>query len=427
MVMTKDQQILLDILRKEVTPATGCTEPIAVAYSAALAREHVKGKLKSLEVWVDMGLFKNGIGVGIPGIEERGLEMAAALGYAGGDSRKGLQVIESLTQEQIESARRMIQDNKVKVYLRDDIERLYIETVLTTDNGKVRVITLDRHLNIVSVEKQTDFKSYDFSKENTDLSTHWIQKYGLEEFINFVDLIRLEELSFIKQGIKMNLEIAKKDFKNVVGIANKLSQLVQRGLLRDDMISWAQILCAAGAEARMSGSKLPVMTSAGSGNHGITVFLTNYAVAEKQGIPEEKLIRAITLSNLITVYIKSFTGTLSAMCGCGVAAGIGASAGVVYMLGGTQKNILGAMQNMVGSISGIICDGAKEGCAFKLALSAGWAVQSALLAMNGIVISQKDGIVAENFETLCRNVGYVCTKGMASTNKSIIDIIHNRK
>lgn len=425
-MITKDQQVLLDILRKEVTPATGCTEPVAVAYSAALAREHQRGKLESLEVWVDIGLFKNGLGVGIPGIEERGLDVAAALGYVAGDSRKRLRVIESVTQEQVERARRMINENKVKVYIRDDIERLYIETILTTDEGKVRIIILDRHLNVVSIEKQTEFKSYDFSKSSTDLSAHRVQNYGLAEFIDFVNFVRLEELSFVKQGIKMNFEIANENFKNAFGIASKLSQLVQKGLLRDDIISRAQILCAAGCEARMSGSKLPVMTSAGSGNHGITIFLTNYAVAEKQGIPEEKLIRAITLSNLITVYIKSFTGILSAMCGCGIAAGIGASAGVVYMLGGTQKNMLGAMQNMVGSISGVICDGGKEGCAFKLALSAGWAVQSALMAMNDIVINQNDGIVAEDFGTLCRNVGYVCTKGMAFTNKSIIDVIYNR-
>jgi len=173
----------------------------------------------------------------------------------------------------------------------------------------------------------------------------------------------------------------------------------------------------------MSGSKLPVMSTAGSGNHGITAFLTNYAVAEKQRLSLEKLIRSLALTHLITLFIKSYTGTLSAMCGCGVAAGTGASAGVVYLLGGNKEQILGALYNMVGSISGVICDGAKEGCAYKLALASGAAVQSALWSLKGAIINNADGIIDPDFRQLFKNLGYICDPGMVSTDKAILKIM----
>jgi L-cysteine desulfidase len=210
------------------------------------------------------------------------------------------------------------------------------------------------------------------------------------------------------------------------GIGRSIKQLLDNGLMSDNIIYNAKLLCSSASEARMAGSKLAAMSSAGSGNHGITVFLTVFAASEKLNAPREKLLRALTLSNLITFYIKSYTGTLSAMCGCGVAAGIGACAGVTYLLDGTVQDILNAMINMVGSISGMICDGGKEGCAFKLALSAGWAVEASLLAMHGATINTTDGILASDFENVIKNMGHVCNPGMINTNKAIIDVMSNR-
>jgi L-cysteine desulfidase len=165
------------------------------------------------------------------------------------------------------------------------------------------------------------------------------------------------------------------------------------------------------------------MSTAGSGDQGITAFLTNYAVAEKRKLPKERLIRALALTNLITFFIKSYTGTLSAMCGCSVAAGTAASAGVVYLLDGDKHQILGTLYNMVGSISGLICDGAKDGCAYKLALASGWAVQSALLALKGAIINNTDGILDPDFRQLFKNLGYICDPGMVSTDQAILSVI----
>ncbi len=221
----------------------------------------------------------------------------------------------------------------------------------------------------------------------------------------------------------MNLAIAEEGLKIENGVGVKFREMVEEGLMADNIINRAQMLCSAASEARMSGSRLPVMSTAGSGNHGITAFLTTFAVAEKNNMPEEQLMRALALTNLITIFIKSYTGILSAMCGCGVAAGIGASAGAVYLLGGNKEQILGAMYNMVGSIAGIICDGAKEGCAFKLALASGWAVQAAILSIKGAIINKNDGILAGDFKKLFKNLGYTCNLGMVPTDEAILEVM----
>ena len=274
---------------------------------------------------------------------------------------------------------------------------MHIEVILVTDLEKVRVITIGSHLNVISVEKiprDDHFKPFIIKEKKEKDNGKQIQQYGLDDFLIFSNDTPLQELLFLEEGISMNMAIAQEGLTIESGVALTLTDLIKDGLLSDNLITRAQVLCAAASEARMSGSRLPVMSTAGSGNHGITAFLTNYAVAEKQKFSREILLRALALTNLITFFIKSYTGILSAMCGCGVAAGIGASAGVVYMLGGDKAQIMGALYNMVGSISGIICDGAKEGCAYKLALASGWAVQSALLSWKGAIIRNTDGIVA---------------------------------
>lgn len=424
--LKKQDAVLLDILKKEIVPATGCTEPVAVAYSTATARQKTAGEVIKLEIYVDPGLFKNGVRVGIPGIKERGLEMAGALGLVAGCPEKGLRVIEEISADQLEMAKKLVSEGKVQVRVKDDSIGLYIETLLQTTGGKTRVVTKDRHLNIVAVDEGQ--KEFSCEQQNTQPNPEAkaIQKYSLEDLLRFSETVPLEEISFLEQGVLLNLALAKEGLIMPDGIGRKLSQLVAEGLMAEDMMYKAKLLCSSASEARMAGSKLAAMSSAGSGNHGITVFLTVFAVSEKVGASREKLLRALALSNLITVYIKSYTGTLSAMCGCGVAAGIGASVGVTYLMGGTVHDMLGTMINMVGTLAGLICDGGKEGCAYKLALSAGWAVQSALLAMRGATINTTDGILASDFRKIFANMGYVCNPGMIDTNKAIIQVMSNQ-
>lgn len=425
--MEDRQVILLNLLKSGIIPATGCTEPIAVAYAVARAREESQGEdLCSIHIKVDPNIYKNGLMVTIPGTTERGLLPAAAFGYLAGNTKRGFRVIEGLTEKDIYKARKLLSQNKIQLSLNRDYKGLYVEAILITNLEKIRVITTDSHLNIVSVERIPKYESFKpFKKDNVKNkdNNRIIQQYSLEGFLDFSLNIPIEELSFLEEGINMNLKIAQEGLTIKSGTGEAFTKLIEDRLICDNMITRAQILCASASEARMSGSSLPVMSTAGSGNHGITAFLTNYAVAEKQGLPKESLLRSLALTNLITFFIKSYTGTLSAMCGCGVAAGIGASAGTAYLLGGNKEQIMGALYNMVGSISGLICDGAKEGCAYKLALSSGWAVQSALLSLKGAVINHTDGIIAPEFKQLFQNLGYLCDPGMIATDQAIVDVM----
>lgn len=424
--MTGKNNFLMENLNNTLALATGCTEPVAVAYSSAVARAQLSGELELLEITVDPGIYKNGIYVGIPGIKERGIEVAAALGVVIGNPEKKLRIFEDISEESLKKALNIIANDRIKVNIKENCNRLYIETKLHTKGGKVRVITLDNHTNIYSIEKSDSFEPFVCPQNIQRHCGKDIQRYSLPDIIKFVETISLEDFSTIQRGIDVNLQIAQEGLYNEQGLGTRIMKMVNEGKLSDDIISRAQILCAAASEARMSGIRLPVMSVTGSGNHGITVFLTNIAVAEKGGIENEKLYRALALSSLLTAYIKSYTGILSAMCGCGVAAGIGASAGVAYQLGGSIEAIFGAMLNMVGSITGIICDGGKEGCAYKLALASGWAVQSALLSLNNAIVNRADGILVPEFKKLFENMGYICDPGMIATNSSILKVIVNK-
>jgi len=422
----ENQKELLELLKERIVPATGCTEPIAVAYAVATAKEQIEGNLESIYVQVDSNIYKNGLMVTIPGTTEKGLVFAAAFGFIAGDARKKLRVIENITDEDIAKAKQLIKEEKIELTLKKDSTGLDIEVTLLTDREKARVNILDNHLNIVNIEKtdlNSQFKPLKRKEQKTNSSNHPIQKYTLEDFLQFSNETPLPELIFLEDGIKINMKIAQEGLTLKLGVGTKFIEMIHEGIMSDNMITRAQVLCAAASEARMSGSRLPVMSTAGSGNHGITVFLTCFTVAEKKNLSREKLLRSLALSNLITFFIKSYTGVLSAMCGCGVAAGIGASAGVVYLLGGNKGQILGSLYNMVGSISGMICDGAKNGCAYKLALASGWAVQSALLALKGAIINNTDGIIDPGFKQLFKNLGYLCDPGMIATDQAILDVM----
>ncbi len=412
---------LLDILKKECVLATGCTEPIAVAHATAIAKEQVKDEeVVGLDIKVDGALYKNATFVGIPGIEERGLPIAAALGVAISDSRKGLRLLENINENQLAMAKELVKNGIIEISVLDECKYLYIEVNLFTEQNHVRVIVKDRHQNIVSIEKDHKLAPVEIKESDTIMKENIIQKYSLADILTFIDNIDIGELRFLEDGIQMGFEIAEAGLE--MGFGRTMKEIMGEGIERDNMVTRAQILSGAAAEARMAGVPNPVMTTAGSGNHGITVFMTNVGVAEKLNCSQDLLLRSIALSNLITIYIKSYTGTLSVMCGCGVAAGVGAGAGVAYMMGGDETVIFHTIANMIGSISGLICDGGKKGCAFKVALSSGWAVQSALLAIRGTSINTKDGILSGDLQELFKNLAS-CSDSMSCTNQSIIRII----
>lgn len=412
--------ILLDILKDQVTPALGCTEPIAVALAVAKAKEILGNSPERIEIKVDRNIFKNALAVGIPGTDEKGLHMAVALALVSGKSKYNLEVLKDITEKDVLKAQEIISKNIIHVIIAEDIVGLYVEVEAFSQQGKTRVMIKDKHDNIVLLEKngKVIFKKEEITKNKVSLIES-IKKMNIKDFKEFIEQVNIKDLDIVIQGIDMNKKMAE------AGMTSKYGNVLKRGTCIQDMYyrDYAKYLTSTASYARMSGYPLPVMSCAGSGNHGLTAILPVVAVGEKkQGDPEE-ITRAVALSLLVTIYVKSYTGILSPVCGCGVAAGVGASAGIAYILGGNLEQIQGAIKNMIGTLAGIICDGGKPGCAFKLSISTDAAIESALMALNGIVISSCDGIVDNTAEKTIQNLGKVSTDGMVTTDEAILRVM----
>ena len=405
---------LLKKIQDVVVPATGCTEPVAIALNAATARDNLKGKIKAVRVKMDICLLKNAMGVGIPGVPERGVAMCVAVGLAGGDASRGMDVLGGITETHHQRALELLP--LVEVQMDDTRTNLYVETVLESDEDTVRVITDGNHDRIVAVE-HAPFEPY-ISQNFTDDS---LESYTIEDFRKFADTVELDKLFFLKEGVEMNLAVSKAGEKLPWG--KSMETLAEKGYMGDSLLLNVQRITSCASFARMSGVQLPVMTTTGSGNQGITLILTVAATAMELGVPEEKMLRAIAFAQAINLYAKHYLGTLSCLCSCSVASGLSASAGIVYMMGGSDQQVLDTMRNVLGSISGMICDGAKEGCASTVCLSTGLSVMSAMMALNGMNTKAADGILADNLKDLFTNLGNIANVGMAPANAAIVDIM----
>ena len=414
---------LLDVLKDQVTPALGCTEPIAVALAVAKAKETLGSFPDKIKIKVDRNIFKNALAVGIPGTQEKGLHMAVALALVVGKSEYGLEVLKDVTSEDVLKAKELMKKNIVDISIADGIVGLYVEVEAFSKSEKSKVVIKDKHDNIVIVQKndRAIFEKSETSQNQVSLIQSMKEMY-IKDFVEFVDQVDIKDLSLVEKGIEMNKKIAE------AGMTSKYGRALSRGVSIQDMDykDYAKYLTSVASFARMSGYPLPVMSCAGSGNHGLTATLPVVAVGEKKRLDPDKLIRGVALSLLVTIYVKSFTGTLSPVCGCGVAAGVGASAGITYILGGSIEQIEGAIKNMIGTLAGIICDGGKPGCAFKLSVSVDAAIEFAMMALNDVVISSDDGIVDETAEKTVYNLGKVSTEGMATTDEAILGVMMNK-
>ena len=401
----------LEAIRSTMKPSTGCTEPGAIALNAATARKHAAGALKSLTVRMDEFLYKNAMGVGIPGADTRGVPLCAALGVTAGDADAGFNVLHTVSPEQLRKAKRLVAEGLVAVQVCPDAEGLFIQSTLETDEDAVRVTTRERHDNIVEILHApfTAQSEAPRSPEDAPMLCH-----TLEDMVEFVEGVPLSDLLFLEDGIRMNLAVAEAGGELEMGRA--MRALIRRGALGQSPMTHAKFLCASAAYARMSGISLPVMSATGSGNQGITVTMTISAgdcLAERVG--------ALALQPGTSA--KAHVGNLSALCSCGISSGLGASVGIVYMLDGSCEQMLLAAKNMIGSICGMICDGAKEGCANKVELAAGLAVESAYLALENMGIPDDNGILSSEWAALVENLGALAKRGMRETNRVIVQIM----
>lgn len=402
------------ILEKELVVALGCTEPVAIALAAATAKAHVTGDIKEVTVLASGNIIKNAKSVGIPGMTGKGLDFSAAIGVVAGNPERKLEVLEGLTEADEGLAFKLLEEGKVKASQADTTKRLYIEVVVKTDKQIARVIISDNHSNIALIEVD-GHAVFQGGCENIGIQTaeEELEKVTIDEIYEWIHQVDIKDLALVKRSIELNRVIGEEGLSGSYGlnVGKTIQENIKKGILSDDLATAAMSLAAAGSDARMAGSTLPVMANTGSGNQGIAVTLPVVAAAEKLQVSEEKMIRAVALSHLVTIHIKSKFGRLSALCGV-TAAGMGASAAIVYLLDGTLQQVKAAIQNTIGNVSGMICDGAKAGCAMKVSTCSNVAVQSALLAMNHQEIQSTDGFIHYDVE---KSIEAFCTLGNEGT------------
>lgn len=407
---------LKTMIHSVVTPATGCTEPVAIALNASTARTELKGELRKASVKMDICLLKNALGVGIPGFDERGVVACVAIGIAAGDPKAGMDVLGSITPDKAEIAKTLIP--LITVQLDGSRSGLFIETILESDEDKVRVVTDGGHANITLVEHGTEFPHYETVEGS---SIDGVEKYGLADFRDFADTVDDEFLAFLKEGVEMNQRIS--DAGAEMAIGRCYDKLTEKSFFDHSLIFEVQRATSCASFARMSGVQLPVMTVTGSGNQGISLFLTAAKAGELLHVPQEKILRGIAYAQALNIFIKHSLGTLSCLCSASVASGLSGACGVMYMLGATDAQISACIKTVLGSVTGMICDGAKEGCANKVGLSCANAITAAMMAMEGFGIEAGGIVTSDDVETLVANLSRVANVGMTPANATIVDIM----
>lgn len=422
-MQSEDGRKLTAILQREVVPALGCTEPISVALAAAQCRIVLNKFPTGLQVWVSGNLFKNGMGVGVPGTGMTGLPIAAALGAVAGDPQAGLEVLKNIESAHLEQAKALLPS--VTVAVKTVPDALYVEVVAQADGETAKVVICTDHTRIILIEKNgvalplpTLSKTPDQAESQTELSLPQIFEYANE--------VPFEEIAFILSAASLNQALADEGLQGYgLQVGRILTTQIERKLLSDDLMTRAMRFTAAASDARMGGAMLPAMSNSGSGNQGITATIPVVVAAKMLEVSEEKLARALVMSHLIAIYIKSYQNKLSALCAASTAA-MGAGAAITWLLGGGLPQISYCVRNMVGDVSGIICDGAGSGCAMKVSTSTSAAIKSALLAVHNCVLPPCEGIVDEDIEQVLKNLGRLSKEGMRETDQQIIQIMRDK-
>ena len=408
------------ILKNELVPALGCTEPIAIAYAAAKAREVLGEMPESIELCCSGNIIKNVKGVKVPNSNGlKGIDVAATLGVVGGCAERELEVLEDVTEADIEKTKELVQQGFCTCTLKEGVENLYIVAKVIAGEHSAEVTIVNRHTLISRIVKDGEIlyqiAAHEDSPEYVDKSV-----LNVKDILEFADTVKIEDVKeILDRQITMNSAISDEGLRHAYGAQVGRTLLNEYG---DDVKIRARAHAAAGSDARMSGCSLPVVINSGSGNQGITASVPVIVYAKELNVGEEKMYRALALSNLTTIHQKTPIGRLSAFCGA-VSAGAGAGAGIAYLNGGDFDAVIHTVVNALAVISGMVCDGAKASCAAKIAES----VDAAILGYNMYVKGQQfyggDGIVKKGVENTIQNVGRLAKDGMKKTNEEIISIM----
>ncbi|AQW23197.1 serine dehydratase subunit alpha family protein [Clostridium perfringens] len=422
------RELYLKTLKKEVVPSEGCTEPIAIAYAASIAAEHLKGEIKEVNIYLSKNVIKNALGVGIPGTGGVGIEIAAALGISIQKSYKKLTILSNFTEDELKKAKEIVDENIINIKQKNTNKALYIEVELLSETSKSKVIIEDTHTNVTLIECDDEIIMDNNSEVSEDLEEDY-KLFKIADIYNFAKEADFDDIKFILESAKMNEKVSEEGLKGDYGLQVG-SKIIQKGnfnLFSNDASNKIIAASAAASDARMDGCAMPIMTTAGSGNQGIACSIPVAQTARLLDKSEEELARALVLSNLVTIRIKKHMGRLSPLCGAGIAGATGASCGITYLLGGNLENINYCINNMISDLSGMICDGAKETCALKIATGTNAAIQCANLAINGISATANDGIVAKDVEETIESIETLIQNGFKNVDDTILNIMLEKK
>lgn len=423
--------IYKEIVRHEVFPALGCTEPIAVAYAASLAASQLNGEPVAVEILVDPGVFKNGFAVTVPNAGgEKGNLIAGALGALVARPDLKMELLRNVTDEMLSRARKMVEDGKVSIAYDRNQTSLMIDITVKTAADTARAVLQGGHTNLLRLEKNSIpiIAGDAFSGgEPADGYRNRLRDMTIAEMIDLLEGLDSDDLSYLRRGVDMNLAVAEAG-KGLKKVGSYVADLTNRGLLVSDVISHSKILTASASDARMAGLPLPVMSSGGSGNQGIVSSLVPYCVGSANAVPETTILKSIGLSHMVNAYIKSFTGDLAPICGCAIAAGVGAAVAIVYQSAGKDMHKINlAVNTLISDLGGMLCDGAKGGCALKVVSSTDSAIRAAYMAINGHGITDEEGFVGKSAEETIKHMSTIGEVGMSHVDEIMLRIMLGKK
>lgn len=423
-----EREQIIALIKREVVPAIGCTEPIAVALCVAKATETLGCHPENIKVFLSANILKNAMGVGIPGTDMIGLPIAVALGALIGKSAYELEVLKDSNPEAVEAGKKMIESQCIDIALKENIEeKLYIEAVCTHGNDSATAIISGGHTNFVYISRNQDVLLDNRTPASAEAQAAHVE-LTLRKVFDFATTAPLEEIEFILEARRLNKNAAERSFQGKYG--HELGRMLrnsqtERNIMGNNTFTHILSYTSAACDARMAGAMIPVMSNSGSGNQGIAATLPVVVYAEDNHNSEEELTRALILSHLTAIYIKQSLGRLSALCGCVVAA-TGSSCGITYLMGGGYQQVMYAVQNMIATLTGMICDGAKPSCALKLTSGVSTAVMSAIMAMEQKCVTAVEGIIEENVNQSIRNLTKIGSEGMNETDKLVLDIMTHK-
>lgn len=425
------KQQLIDLLRQDVVPALGCTEPVCVALCAANAAKAASGKIVSVRIFVNAGIYKNGMSAGIPNCDKVGLVYAAALGVCLKNPEKQLQMLEDVTDDILQKAAELVQKEGVNVSIEAAEHSLFVRCEVKTEADESVCVIRDAHTNVVYIERNGKVifeKSAGKNSGGENAVIAELSQMKLSEIRQLVDTMSESELLFLEDGVEMNEKLAAYSEQQSagVGLADAFRQEIGTSIFADDLMSRILLKVTSAAESRLDGCPLPTMSSSGAGTKGLVVILPVSEAAKALNTPCEKTLRALALAHLVNRYINAHIGKLSPMCSCVMASSTAAAVGITYLLGGSDEQIGYAVKNMSGTVTGMICDGGKVGCALKVSTGSVAAVMSAISAIHNAALRSSDGICADTPEKCIRNMAQVGMDGMRDTDNTILAIMTDK-